>query len=119
MPLGVSAARPLLRQSLPTLRTVAARRLESTTASKAAEGAKDAAAKAQQVAFEYQAKAQQGLSRVTSAAGPAIAGAAKGVSNALGKVGGRTGRVIGFVERTSSLICPLPFYVFDTWLGLD
>jgi len=37
---------------------------------------------------------------VSSAAGPAIAGAAKGLGNALGKIGGRTGRLIAFVERT-------------------
>lgn len=46
-------------------------------------------------------KAQQGLSKVTSAAGPAIAGAARGVGNALGKIGGRTGRLINFVQGTS------------------
>ncbi|KYK54138.1 hypothetical protein DCS_06095 [Drechmeria coniospora] len=73
-------ARPMLRS--PVLRMAAARRLESTAAS----------------------RAQEGLSRVTSAAGPAIAGAAKGVANALGKVGGRTGRVIAFVERQTPLV---------------
>lgn len=45
-------------------------------------------------------KAQQGLSKVTSAAGPAISGAARGVGNALSKIGGRTGRLIGFVQGT-------------------
>lgn len=47
-------------------------------------------------------KAQQGLSKVTSAAGPAISGAARGVGNALSKVGGRTGRLIGFIQGTLS-----------------
>lgn len=78
------------------LRNVAARRFESTATQQAkqtAEGAKNTAA-------EYKTKATEGLSRVTSAAGPAIAGAAKNVSSALSKVGGRTGRIIGFVERT-------------------
>ena|SRR3569833_3529339 len=87
------------RPMLPVLRQVAARRAESTAATKAADTAKDAAAKAGQVASTYQNKAAQGLSRVTSAAGPAIMGAAKGLSGALGRVGGRTGRVVGFVER--------------------
>lgn len=64
-------------------------RFQSTTTEKAAEAAKDTAS-----------KAAQGLSRVTSAAGPAISGAAKGVAGALGKVGGRTGKVVGFVEST-------------------
>lgn len=83
-----SLARPMLRS--PALR-VAARRFESTAAQKAAEATKNTAA-----------RAQEGLSRVTSAAGPAIAGAAKGAANALSKVGGRTGKVISFVERMSA-----------------
>lgn len=87
-------ARPLLRQALP-LRNIAARRFESTASQKTAEAAK-----------EYTAKASEGLSRVTSAAGPAIAGAAKGLSSALGRVGGRTGRVIGFIERMLFLFFP-------------
>lgn len=87
-------ARPLMRRT-NVIRNVAARRFESTASQQAkqtAEGAKNAAA-------EYKAKATEGLSRVTSAAGPAIAGAAKNVTSALGKVGGRTGRFIAFVER--------------------
>lgn len=78
-------ARPMLRS--PAVR-MAARRFESTNASKASEAAKDTAN-----------KAQQGLSRVTSAAGPAISGAARGLSSAMSKIGGRTGRLIAFVER--------------------
>lgn len=75
-------------------------RFESTsTTTKAAEAAKQTAAKAQATASEYTAKASQGLSRVTAAAGPALASAAKGAAGALGRVGGRTGKVIGFVER--------------------
>ncbi|CAI4218593.1 unnamed protein product [Parascedosporium putredinis] len=70
-------------------------RFQSTTTEKAAEAAKDTAS-----------KAAQGLSRVTSAAGPAISGAAKGVAGALGKVGGRTGKVVGFVEKQ------VPFVVY-------
>jgi len=67
--------------------------------SKASSTAKDATAKASATASEYAGKAQEGLSRVTSSAGPAIVNAAKGVSGALGKVGGRTGRMVAFVER--------------------
>lgn len=74
-------------------------RFESTsTTNKAADAAKQTTSKASSAASEYSAKAQQGLSRVTSAAGPAIVNAAKGVSGALGRVGGRTGRLIAFVE---------------------
>lgn len=92
-----SLARPMLRS--PALR-VAARRFESTAAQKATENAKQAASKATENAKLAASRAQEGLSRVTTAAGPAIAGYAKGVASTLGKVGGRTGKVIGFVERT-------------------
>jgi hypothetical protein len=74
----------------------------STTANKAADAAKQTASQASSSASEYASKAQQGLSRVTSAAGPAIAGVAKGVTGALGRVGGRTGRLVAFVERMST-----------------
>lgn len=115
-----SLARPMLRQSGAWGR-MAARRFESSTTAKAAETAKEAgkesaskassaassaasqasaaASKAQAAAAEYSAKAAQGLSRVTSSAGPAIAGAAKGVAESLGKVGGRTGRLVAFIEK--------------------
>jgi F-type H+-transporting ATPase subunit g len=94
--MSLSATRAVLRQaSRVTGRT--ARRFESTTA-KATEAAKDTASKASQTATEYKSKASEGLSRVTSSAGPAISGAAKSVGNALGRIGGRTGRLIAFVE---------------------
>lgn len=94
-----SLARPMLRS--PAMR-LAARRFESTTTQKAGEAAKDTAS-----------KAKEGLSRVTTAAGPAIAGAARGLSNALHKIGGRTGRVIGFVERQ------MPFVVYYSKVTLE
>lgn len=90
----MSLARPMLRS--PAFRQLAARRFESTAAQKATEAAK-----------ETTSKASQGLSRVTSAAGPAIAGAARGVGNTLGKLGGRTGKLIAFIERTSYHIISL------------
>lgn len=102
----MSLARPMLRS--PALR-MAGRRFESTTTQKATEAAKDAASKTK----EYQAKAQEGLSRVTSAAGPAIAGAARGVTSALGKVGGPVGRAVGFIERQT------PQVVYYSKVGLE
>lgn len=82
-------------------------RFESTNSpAKAAEKAKETASKAASSASEYAAKASQGLSRVTSAAGPAFANAAKGVSGALSRVGGRTGRLVAFIERKEH--CALP-----------
>lgn len=94
-------ARPLLRQNL----RFAARRFQTTDAASAQ--ARKAADATKETAQNIQSKAAQGLSRVTSAAGPALAGAAnaaKGVANSLGKVGGRTGRFVGFVERTFTFL---------------
>jgi F-type H+-transporting ATPase subunit g len=71
----------------------------NTTTQKAAETAKQAASKASSTASETVSKASQGLSRVASSAGPVIVGAAKGAATTLSKMGGRTGRLVAFVER--------------------
>ncbi|KAH6692625.1 ATP synthase subunit G [Plectosphaerella plurivora] len=92
------AARPLLRSSA----RLGARRFQSTTTQKAAEATKEAASDAS-------SKAAQGLSRVTSSA----AGAARGVGNALSKVGGRTGRLVGFVEKQ------LPTVIYYSKVGAE
>lgn len=83
-------------------------RFESSTTTKAAEAAKQTASKASSTASEVSSKATEGLSRVTSAAGPAIANAAKGVSGALSRVGGRTGRLVAFVERKKHTLPTIP-----------
>ena len=85
----MSLVRPVLRS--PALRHLAGRRFESTAAEKATDAAKNTAS-----------RASQGLSRVTSAAGPAIAGAARGVTGTLSRMGGRTGQLIGFIESTQN-----------------
>ncbi|CAG9955070.1 unnamed protein product [Clonostachys rosea f. rosea IK726] len=90
----MSLTRPMLRS--PVLRQLAARRLQSTAAEKASTAAEKAAAAAKDTAN----KAAQGLSRVTSAAGPALAGAAKSI----GKLGGPAGQAIGFLERQTPLV---------------
>ncbi|KAI1333845.1 GroES-like protein [Xylariaceae sp. FL0016] len=111
---AIKVARPVLRQSGAWSR-MAARRFESTTTQKAAESTKeatskasastkDAASKASSSASEYASKAQEGLSKVTASAGPAITGAAKGVANSLSKVGGRTGKLVAFVEKQTPTV---------------
>lgn len=85
----MSAARLALRS--PTLR-LATRRFQSTTTEKATE-------KATEAAKDTASKASQGLSKVSSAAGPAISGAARGIGNTLTKIGGPAGKLVGFVER--------------------
>lgn len=130
MSLPLLAARPLVRRSALQI----GRRLESSStatgkaaadaaskasstakdaASKTASTAKDATAKATSAAAEYAGKAQEGLSRVTSSAGPAIVNAAKGAAGALSKVGGRTGRLIAFVERQ------VPYVLYYSRVGLE
>ncbi|RYP11018.1 hypothetical protein DL764_000315 [Monosporascus ibericus] len=69
------------------------------SASQASSAAKESVSKASSSASEYTNKAAQGLTRVASSAGPAIAGAARGAANSLSKVGGRTGKMVGFIER--------------------
>lgn len=95
--MSLAISRSVLRQSTK-LPGRSARRFESTTG-KATEATKDTASKASQTASEYKSKASEGLSRVTSTAGPAISGAVKGLGNSLGKIGGRTGKLIAFIER--------------------
>ncbi|KAM0128231.1 hypothetical protein ACHAP3_008452 [Botrytis cinerea] len=109
--MSLHISRTVLRQSMKAPAR-AARRFESTS-TKATEAAKDTAAKASEKASDFQSKASEGLSRVTSSAGPAISGAAKNLGNALGKVGGRTGRLIAFIERQ------IPPTVYYARVGLE
>ena len=95
--MSLAISRSVLRQSTK-LPGRSARRFESTTA-KATEAAKDTASKASQTAADYRSKASEGLSRVSSTAGPAISSAVKGLGNSLGKIGGRTGKLVAFIER--------------------
>ncbi|KFY38520.1 hypothetical protein V494_04336 [Pseudogymnoascus sp. VKM F-4513 (FW-928)] len=106
-----TASRAVIRQSAKfTVRN--GRRCESTSA-KAAEAAKDTASKATEQAQNFQSKASEGLSRVSASAGPAISGAVKGLGNTLGKIGGRTGKFIAFVERQ------IPPTVYYARVGLE
>ncbi|KAI9744621.1 MAG: hypothetical protein M1818_002150 [Claussenomyces sp. TS43310] len=120
--MSLSASRAMLRQS-SRMTGRSARRFESTTtkaseaakdtASKASETAKETASKTSDKAAEFKSKAAEGLSRVTSSAGPAISGATKNLSNALGKIGGRTGKLIAFVERQ------IPPTIYYARVGLE
>ncbi|KAL4880943.1 mitochondrial ATP synthase g subunit-domain-containing protein [Aspergillus karnatakaensis] len=94
----VTASRAVLRQSQFLTRRTAVRHSSSTS---------QAASKASETASSTASKAQEGLSRVTSSAGPAISNAAQGLGNTLKKVGGRTGKVVSFIE---SLIPPTLYY---------
>ena len=69
------------------------RRHASTT-----EAAANTAAKSKETASNATSKASRGLSRVTSSARPAVSGAAQRVSKAINNLGGRTGRMISFVQ---------------------
>jgi len=110
--MSLLGSRAVLRQSAKQLTGRTAKRFESTTA-KATEAAKETASKASEKAADYKSKASEGLSKVTSSAGPAISGAAKSVGNALGRIGGRTGRLISFVERQ------IPPAIYYSRVGLE
>ena len=75
------------------------RRHASTT-----EAAKDTAAKSKETASNTTSKTSHGLSRVTSSAAPAVSGAAQRVSKLIGNIGGRTGRMISFVQCKPGLV---------------
>ncbi|KAH6634249.1 mitochondrial ATP synthase g subunit-domain-containing protein [Chaetomium sp. MPI-SDFR-AT-0129] len=99
----MSFALVMRRSGLSVGRTMV--RFESTTTTtKAAETAKQTVSKASSTVSEATAKATQSLSRVTAAAGPALSSAAKGAAGALGRVGGRTGRLVGFIEQQTPLV---------------
>jgi len=57
------------------------------------------ASKATEKSSEFISKASEGLSRVSATAVPALSRAGSGLLKTLGKVGGRTGKVVAFVER--------------------
>ena len=77
-------------------------RLAIRNASSTSEAASSGAAKVQQGASQATSKASEGLTRVTSTAGPALDRAGQAVTNALGGIGGRTGRMISFVQCKST-----------------
>ncbi len=87
-------SRAVLRQSRFLLRRNNLRQASTTS---------EAASKVKETASATTSKASEGLSRVTSSAGSIVGGAASGARNALNKVGGRTGRLIAFVD--SQYIC--------------
>lgn len=102
-----SSARAILRQSRPLFRQTRFRNASTTAeasgkakevASKATEVAKEQATKVTETAKEQVSKASEGLTRVQSTATSAASSAVSRVQNMASNVGGRTGRVIRFVE---------------------
>jgi F-type H+-transporting ATPase subunit g len=112
---GLTVGRTMARFESSAANTTTQKAAEAAkqTASQTAGTASGAASKAASSAASAASKATEGLSRVASTAGPAIANAAKGVSGALGRVGGRTGRLVGFVESQTPLV------VYYSKVGLE
>lgn len=94
--MSATPTRLLLRQAYGLGRRSGQR--HASTTSQVADAASATATKTKDGASNATSKASQGLSRVTSSAGSALSGAAQGVSNTIGRIGGRTGRLISFVE---------------------
>jgi hypothetical protein len=121
--MSFSASRLVLRRSQFMLSRQAAHSNSTTT--QATRAASTTTSRASEAASSASSKASQGLSRVSSSAGPAISGAAKGIGKALGRIGGRTGRFITFVECkfvrfVEGFACTLPDkHIYDVWLGIE
>jgi len=103
------ASRAILRQSKFLLRRNNFRTASTTSeaASKAQQTGQQAASKAQESGKQAVSKASEGLSRVQSSAGSTISRLSNSAYSTLSSVGGRTGRLISFVE---SLIPPTVYY---------
>ena len=82
-------------------RLVVQRRAQSS-ASSTAESAKEAvsqrAGQAKEGAQQAASKAQEGLSRVSSSAGNVVTSAATTVTNVAGRIGGRTGAALSWIQ---------------------
>lgn len=89
-----AASRLLLGRTKFVTRQTALR--HASTTSEAAQAASDTATKSKDAASNIASKASQGLERVQSSAGPALSRALERVNGALGRIGGRTGRIINF-----------------------
>ena len=87
-----------LRQTRVAQRTILR---QASSSSQATGAASNTASKAKDSASKATSKASQGLSKVTSSAGPALSGATQRVSSIIGRIGGRTGRLISFVQCKS------------------
>lgn len=89
MPTAAFTSRAVLRQSRHLVRRNNLRQASTTS---------EAAAKAKETASATTSKAAEGLSRVSSSASGMVSGAASTARNALNKVGGRTGRLVAFID---------------------
>ena len=93
---AVASHRSMLRHTRFIARQTTRRHASTTEAAK--DTAANTAAKTKETASNVQTKASQGLSRVTTSAGSGLSRASQGISKAVGRIGGRTGRLISFVE---------------------
>ena len=93
---AVASHRSMLRHTRFITRQTTRRHASTTEAAK--DTAANTAAKTKETASNVQTKASQGLSRVTTSAGSGLSRASQGISKAVGRIGGRTGRLISFVE---------------------
>ncbi len=65
----------------------------------------EAATKAKETASQTTSKASEGLSKVTSSAGGIVGSAASRAQNMMSKVGGRTGKLVSFVQSQYPCYC--------------
>ncbi len=94
--MSLPASRAVMRQSRFMLRRTAFR--NASTTAEATQKASEGASKAKETASAATSKASEGLSRVSSSAGSGISRYTQGVTSFVSRIGGRTGRMISFVE---------------------
>lgn len=100
---AVAPHRSMLRHTRFIARQSTRRHASTTEAAK--NTAANTAAKTKETASNVQTKASQGLSRVTTSASSGLSRASQGISTAISRIGGRTGRLISFVECELNFSC--------------
>lgn len=91
----MASSRAIMRQSRNLFRQQQRRQASSAT-----EKASEVASSAKESAQNATSKASEGLTKVTSSAGSSVSNAASSAQATLGRIGGRTGRAIQFVQCT-------------------
>lgn len=91
-----------LSTSRMLLRTPQVGRMTLRHASTTSEAANAASSKAKETAASATSSASQGLSKVSTTASSGLSKAGQVAGNTLNSIGGRTGKLIGFVQCTST-----------------
>ncbi|KAK4994582.1 ATP synthase subunit G atp20 [Elasticomyces elasticus] len=109
--MSLSASRMVLRQPRIIFQRTAVR--NASTTSEAANAVSSTATKAKESASQATSKASEGLSRVTSSAGSGLSKVTTAATNTVSSIGGRTGRLINYVQCPYSQVAILQSFDMD------